>query len=120
MDDMMLYNSQKPQKLLSHERPRLAPSTNTYSPQRYNQISVRPQADFDRRGYFDEQDYIRNQVNKIWLKHDINRSGALDRVETANFLRDFCATQGKPAPGMKTFQRFFSEFDSNRDGLIQK
>lgn len=59
-------------------------------------------------------------MNKIWFKHDVNRSGALDKVETANFLRDFCASQGKPAPNMKTYQRFFFEFDSNRDGLIQK
>jgi hypothetical protein len=116
----MLYNSTKqPKSFLSNERPRVPPPTH-YSPQRYNQRAVRPQANFDRRGYFDEQDYIRDQVNKIWFKHDINRSGALDKVETANFLRDFCAAQGKPAPNMKTFQRFFFEFDKNRDGLIQK
>ena len=99
MDDMMLYNSQKQQKLLSNERARLAPPTH-YSPQRYG---VQAPAIYDRRGHFDEQDFIRDQVNKIWVKHDVNRSGALDKVETANFLRDFCASQGKPAPNMKTY-----------------
>jgi Ca2+-binding EF-hand superfamily protein len=74
----------------------------------------------DRRGFFDQQDNIRDQVNKIWAKHDINRNGVLDRVEAANFLRDFYATQGRPAPSMQQFSRFFQEFDKNRDGMIQK
>ena len=75
---------------------------------------------YNRKLYFEEQDYIRDQVNKIWIKFDINRSGALDKIETANFLKDFCATNGKPAPNMQSFSRFFFEYDKNRDGLIQK
>jgi hypothetical protein len=110
MDDMMLYNSKKQ---LSNSRPRYArPASEYYSP--------RDPQRYDRRAYFDEQDYIRDQVNKIWFKHDINRSGALDKVETANFLREWCAQQGKPSPNLKSFQRFFYEFDKNRDGLIQR
>ena len=75
---------------------------------------------YNRRMYFEEQDFIREQVHKIWVKYDINRSGALDKVETANFLKDFCASNGKPAPNMQTYTRFFIEFDKNRDGLISK
>lgn len=88
LDDMMLYNSQKHQKLLSNDRPRLPPPSH-YSPQRYQPVAVKAKPEVDRRSYFDEQDYIRDQVNKIWIKHDINRSGALDKIETANFLWDF-------------------------------
>ena len=75
---------------------------------------------YNRKMYFEDQDLIREQVHKIWVKFDINRSGALDKVETANFLKDFCAANGKQAPSMQTFTRFFLEFDKNRDGLISK
>lgn len=128
LDDMMLFNSQKQQKLLSNERQRFQPPV---SPNRFGTLTAK-RNDFvnvnkvykepivDRRGHFEEQDAIRSQVNKIWIRHDINRSGALDKVETANFLRDFCASNGKPAPNMQTFSRFFFDYDKNRDGLIQK
>lgn len=62
---------------------------------------------FNRKLYFEEQDNIRDQVNKIWIKYDINRSGSLDKIESANFLRDFCASNGKQAPNMQSFSRFY-------------
>jgi Ca2+-binding EF-hand superfamily protein len=76
--------------------------------------------DNSRKNYFDDHDMIRDQVNRIWAKHDANRSGALDKIETANFLRDYMSSQRLPAPSMETFRRFFAEFDSNRDGVISK
>lgn len=117
---MMLFESQKRKSMYTAHKPRV-PAPTLYSPQRRRNIDDgwdRP--GFDRKGYFTELDYIRDQVNKIWFKYDVNRSGALDKIETANFLKDFCAAQRKPAPNMQTFHRFFFDFDKNRDGLIQK
>lgn len=116
LDDMMLFNSQKRKSLYTTQKPRV-PAKPMYSPSRRSEWA---QPGYSRRGYFDELDYIRDQINKIWFKHDINRSGALDKMEVANFLKDFCAAQGKPAPNMQTYHRFFYEFDKNRDGLIQR
>lgn len=74
----------------------------------------------DRRNYFDEHGQIRDIINQIWAKHDVNRSGSLDKIETANFMRDYMSSQRMPPPSMQTFQRFFEEFDKNRDGVISK
>jgi hypothetical protein len=33
-------------------------------------------------------EYIRELVDKIWEKYDSDDSGALDKIETANFLNE--------------------------------
>jgi hypothetical protein len=36
----------------------------------------------------DQKNYIRDQVNKIWDKYDVDYSGVLDKIESANFLNE--------------------------------
>lgn len=36
----------------------------------------------------DDKDYIKEQVNAIWSKYDIDNSNVLDKIETANFLNE--------------------------------
>ena len=64
--------------------------------------------------------YIMDQVNKIWDKYDSDRSGVLDKIESANFLNEILTAQGMGPPSMEQFNMFFSEFDINNDGVIQK
>lgn len=65
-----------------------------------------------------DQNYILSQVNKIWDKYDIDYSGVLDKIESANFLNEILRAQGKGPPTMEEFNRFFAEFDINHDGVI--
>ena len=58
-------------------------------------------------------------VNRIWKKYDTDRSGMLDKIETANFLNEILTTQNMGSPSMEQFNMFFSEFDINKDGVIQ-
>lgn len=65
-----------------------------------------------------DQSYILAQVNKIWDKYDVDYSGVLDKIESANFLNEILRAQGKGPPTMEEFNRFFAEFDINHDGVI--
>jgi hypothetical protein len=42
----------------------------------------------------DETDLIESLVNKIWNKYDADKSGSLDKIETANFLNEILTIQG--------------------------
>ena len=59
-------------------------------------------------------------MNKIWDKYDVDYSGVLDKIESANFLNEILTAQGLGPPSMEQFNRFFSAFDINHDGVIQK
>ena len=65
-----------------------------------------------------DQSYILGQVNRIWDKYDVDFSGVLDKIESANFLNEILRAQGKGPPTMEEFNRFFAEFDLNHDGVI--
>jgi len=67
-----------------------------------------------------ESDFIAQMVEQIWDKYDVDRSGALDKIETANFLNEILTIQGQGPPSMEQFNRFFAEFDINQDGVIQR
>lgn len=67
-----------------------------------------------------EKDFIKDQVNEIWSKYDVDDSGVLDKIETANFLNEILTAQGQGPPTMEQFNMFFAEFDTNHDGVIQK
>jgi hypothetical protein len=55
-------------------------------------------------------------VNSIWYKFDTDRSGALNRKETLRFLNQFMADQKLPRVNNFIFNRFFIDFDINKDG----
>ena len=64
--------------------------------------------------------YIREQVDKAWYFYDYDGSNYLDKTETMNFLKNFLREHNQPAPTMTQFNRFFQEYDLNRDGVISK
>ena len=66
-----------------------------------------------------QQKFIRDMVKRIWYKYDTDRSGMLDKIETANFLNEILTTQNMGPPSMEQFNMFFAEFDINNDGVIQ-
>ena len=68
----------------------------------------------------EQKNYIRDQVNKIWDKYDLDQSGVLDKIESANFLNEILIAQNMGPPTMEMFNRFFAEFDINNDGVIQR
>lgn len=35
-----------------------------------------------------DQNFVNEQVNKIWSKYDVDFSGSLDKIESANFLNE--------------------------------
>ena len=64
--------------------------------------------------------YIREQVDKAWYFYDYDGSNYLDRTETLNFLKNFLKEHNQAPPTMTQFNRFFNEYDLNRDGVISK
>ena len=64
---------------------------------------------------------IRQAVDKIWVDYDKDKSGALDRVETKNFLKDVLSNM--PPPNNfddSKFELTFNSIDKNSNGLIEK
>lgn len=59
-------------------------------------------------------------VDQVWYDYDVDRSGYLNKRETLRFLNDILAQQGKPHATLSMFNRFFTEFDLNQDGVISK
>ena len=37
---------------------------------------------------------IRSEVERIWNKYDVERTGSLDKIETANFLNEILTIRG--------------------------
>ena len=68
----------------------------------------------------DYHNYVMDIVDEIWDKFDRDRSGQLNRRETLKFLIHFMTNQGHAPPTNLQFNRFFSEFDVNKDGQISK
>lgn len=65
-------------------------------------------------------DYIREQVDKVWYYYDVDGSNYLEKPETMNFLKNFLRDQNQPPPTIAQFNRFFQEFDVNGDGVISR
>ena len=70
--------------------------------------------------HLSNDEYIREQVDKVWYYYDVDGSNYLDRVETMNFLKNFLKDHGQPPPTIAQFNRFFQEFDVNGDGVISR
>jgi Ca2+-binding EF-hand superfamily protein len=59
-------------------------------------------------------------IDSIWGRYDTDNSGALDKLETLNFLNEFMQLKGKPTVTVDQFNVFFKKFDENGDGQIEK
>lgn len=59
-------------------------------------------------------------IDQIWGRYDTDNSGALDKLETLNFLNEFMQLKGKPTVTVDQFNIFFKKFDVNGDGQIEK
>lgn len=59
-------------------------------------------------------------IDSIWGRYDTDNSGALDKLETLNFLNEFMQLKGKPTVTVDQFNIFFKKFDENGDGQIEK
>ena len=59
-------------------------------------------------------------VYKIFAKYDKDRSGFLEKQEVLKLLDEILLSQGRPQTTQSQFNRFFSEFDDNGDGVISK
>lgn len=55
-------------------------------------------------------------IDSIWGRYDTDNSGALDKLETLNFLNEFMQLKGKPTVTVDQFNIFFKKFDENGDG----
>ena len=59
-------------------------------------------------------------IDSIWGRYDTDNSGALDKLETLNFLNEFMQLKNKPTVTVDQFNIFFKKFDENGDGQIEK
>ena len=65
-------------------------------------------------------DMILQQVDKIFLKYDVNRSGYLEKRECLRLVDDLLAAKGQPLANVSQFNRIFAEYDINNDGVISR
>jgi Ca2+-binding EF-hand superfamily protein len=63
---------------------------------------------------------IQIQVMNIFNKYDDNRNGYLEKRETLGLLNELLANRGQQPATLNQFNRFFSDIDVNRDGVVSK
>ena len=67
-----------------------------------------------------QKDYCRMQIMSMWSKYDIENCGMLDKIESANFLTEILTAHGLAIPTMDQINKYFNQFDENKDGQIMK
>jgi hypothetical protein len=69
---------------------------------------------------YTQEEIISETVQKLFVKYDVDRSGALNRRETLKLINDIYASEGRRPVTNTQFNKIFSEFDQNGDGLMSK
>ena len=64
---------------------------------------------------------IQDVIDDIWETYDVDKSGALDKEETKNFVQDTLGNLGNgEAFSPDTFDEVFTSFDKDNSGTVEK
>ena len=63
---------------------------------------------------------IRKCVDDIWAEYDKDNSGALDKDETKEFVKNTLSEMGINGEFETDFDACFAEFDKDKSGTIEK
>ena len=65
---------------------------------------------------------LKNVVDKIWAKYDVDNSGSLDKEETRRLLQEACIDCPPPHNIYEEakFEPTFQAIDKNQNGRIEK
>ena len=61
---------------------------------------------------------MRDQVDAIWQKYDINKDGVLDKKEAEKFLRDYILEVTGNDPTQEEVERNFETMDIDKSGDV--
>lgn len=67
-----------------------------------------------------DQAEIINTIDKIWKRYDKDGNGVLQKIEVMNFLNEFLKMKGEGPITVDHFNQFFDQYDTNKDGEIDK
>ena len=58
---------------------------------------------------YEGDEMVLQQVDKIFLKYDVNRSGYLEKRECLRLVDDVLSAKGQPLANVSQFNRIFAE-----------
>ena len=74
-----------------------------------------------RKVYNNDNQVIKEVIDKIWRKYDDDNSGSLDKEETFEFVQDCLKNIGQEKKlNQDNFDEFFDELDTDNSGTIEK
>ena len=68
-----------------------------------------------------EEQAIQNVIDQIWATYDVDKSGALDKVEIKYFIKDTLSHLGRGDEfSQDAIDEVFETFDKDNSGTVEK